>query len=221
MICVAGTMISRQIATSLDRLEGLDEPASSWSDLWRRAAAATSALVVVAGTIYALTNPWKGDSSSSATSARSSSYTSFPSFPDFSTSTSRSSPPSSPPTSTPVSVPPTTTSSTIAASTPSTYPQPTESAVSGSPCSDLGKLARDAGTGHELYFAMFSANNWTWLQTPANLNGLHTTNTSCDPRIEVIARSPDGYVIMCQAGFDPGGAPRGIGTWQHFQSMFE
>lgn len=211
-ICVAGTMLSRQIATSLDRHQGIDESASSWSKLWRRAAIAISALVVVVGAIYALSNPWKGATPDSARTTTLPSFPSFPSIPDFSTTTTSSSPP-------PLS---STASSTITWSTPSsTYVQTTESAVSGDPCSDLGKLAREAGTGRELYCAMFSASHWTWSQTPANLNGIHTTDSSCDPRLELMARSPDGYVIMCQASFGPRGAPLGMGTWQHFQSMFE
>ena len=108
---------------------------------------------------------------------------------------------------------------TITATTSPTLAQ-TQTAASGSTCSDQGKLARDANTGGELYCATFSQDHWVWLQAPADVTGMHTTNTSCDPDVEVMSRSPDGYLITCRV---PGGvnAPYGRATWQHFQGMFE
>ncbi|OBF90942.1 hypothetical protein A5773_24785 [Mycobacterium sp. 852014-52450_SCH5900713] len=125
-------------------------------------------------------------------------------------------PPPSPTAAATVPPPPATTPTVTMSSA---YAEPTETGVSGSSCSDLGKLARDVNTGKELYCAMFSQDHWMWLETPTNVNGVHITNTSCDPRVEVMARSPDGYLITCQA---PSGAISPYKTtWQHFMSMLE
>jgi hypothetical protein len=103
---------------------------------------------------------------------------------------------------------------------PTTYIEPSEAAVEGSDCNDQGKLTPDANTGKELYCATFSLSRWIWTQTPTNITGLHKTNTSCDPRVEVTSRSPDVYLITCQAPYGATG-PAARATWQHFQSMFE
>jgi serine/threonine protein kinase len=127
--------------------------------------------------------------------------------------------PPSPPVATTAPPPPATPSTTTTITTSSAHAEPTETSVSGGSCSDLGKLARDSNTGKELYCAMFSQDHWMWLEAPANVTGLHTTNSSCDPRLEVMARSPDGYLITCQV---PAGAISPYkATWQHFQSMLE
>ncbi|GAA4538296.1 serine/threonine-protein kinase [Mycobacterium paraffinicum] len=119
---------------------------------------------------------------------------------------------------TPPPAPPATTStSTITVSMPSAHAEPS-GAVSGGTCSDQGKLAHDANTGKELYCATFSESYWFWTETPAGLTGLHTTNTSCDSRVEVMSRSPDGYLIMCRV---PSNSLSGSGTWQHYEGMFE
>lgn len=50
--------------------------------------------------------------------------------------------------------------------TPPTYSEPTETAATGSPCSNQAKLALDTNTGEELYCATFSEDRWVWLQAP-------------------------------------------------------
>lgn len=74
-------------------------------------------------------------------------------------------------------------------------------------------------TGQELYCASFSLSQWIWLQTPTNLSGVNTTGTSCDPRVQAMSRSPDGYLLTCQT---PSGANSPyMARWQHFTSMLE
>ncbi|MGV0043019.1 lipoprotein LpqH [Mycobacterium colombiense] len=78
IMAVAGTIIATQVAGSDDLHQHLAESAGSWTNRWRWAAVVASAIIVLAGIIYAVTNPWKGDADSS-TSLR----TELPSFPSF------------------------------------------------------------------------------------------------------------------------------------------
>jgi serine/threonine protein kinase len=133
---------------------------------------------------------------------------------DIATTDSTATPPPAAATPTPPANP------TITATTSPTYPEQTETAASGSTCSDQGKLAHDASTGKELYCATFSQDHWVWSQAPADVTGLHTTNTSCDPDVEVTSRSPDGYLITCRVPYGSS-SPSARSTWQHFQGMFE
>lgn len=81
IMAVAGTIIATQVADSDDLHQQLAESAGSWNDRWRWAAVVASAIIVLAGIIYAVTNPWKGEADSS-TSSRTE-WQSFPSFPSF------------------------------------------------------------------------------------------------------------------------------------------
>ncbi len=69
--------------------------------------------------------------------------------------------------------------------------------VLGGVCSDVDKLAYDAGANTQI---VCEAN--TWDKAPAT-NGVHSTGTSCDePNIPVFAmsKSDDGYLIQCDPG---------------------
>jgi hypothetical protein len=89
IIAVAGTIIATQIARSDDLHQHLAESSGSWTDRWRWAAAVVSAIIVLAGIVYGVTNPWKNDGDSSTSSATA--LPSFPSFPSFSVSPTTSS----------------------------------------------------------------------------------------------------------------------------------
>jgi serine/threonine-protein kinase len=66
--------------------------------------------------------------------------------------------------------------------------------VLGGVCTDVDKLAYDAGANTQI---VCEAN--TWDRAPAT-SGLHPTGTSCDePNVPVFAmsKSDDGYLIQC------------------------
>jgi hypothetical protein len=110
-------------------------------------------------------------------------------------------------------------------------PAPTTSVLpaggpSGLPCNaaNAARLGYDPGSGREIVcvnqaLTENSSPSWQWAQPPPMTTGVHATGGSCDPQAsQIMARSFDGYLIVCRAD------DRGSGTtgyWQHFLGPLE
>jgi hypothetical protein len=81
VMCVTAAVVATQIAKSIEMLRPLGESGISWPERWRWVAIITSALIVIAGVVYAWTHPWKDQSRGGESSP-----TTLPSFPSFSSS---------------------------------------------------------------------------------------------------------------------------------------
>lgn len=79
VLLVGGVVIAMQMASSYHLHRPLGEAPGSWTDRCRWAATISSCGIVIAGTIYAVVTPWKGDSADSE--ALKSPKLSLPSFP--------------------------------------------------------------------------------------------------------------------------------------------
>lgn len=98
--------------------------------------------------------------------------------------------------------------------------------TSGFPCNagNAAKLGYDPQTGKEIVcvnqaLTPNSPPSWQWAQPPPMTTGLNSTGALCDPQAaQIMSRSSDGYLIVCQA--EARGGP-GVGYWQHFLGPIE